>query len=122
MQPGEDHDIALPRPSREGLYGTIYCSRCEFFGLGYNHPEWCTWEWLKKTDAAQHSLDLIELGALVVETFDPTHPVFRSYPVVVRISVEASDEGEARLQVERLLAGCFDSEFVGLIETKGRPS
>ncbi len=51
MQPGEDHDIALPRPSYEGLYGTIYCSRCEFFGLGYNHPEWCTWEWLKETDA-----------------------------------------------------------------------
>jgi hypothetical protein len=122
MQPGQDHDIALPRPSYEGLYGTIYCSRCEFFGLGYNHPEWCTWEWLKKTGAAKHSLDLIELGAVVVESFDPSHPVFHSYPVVVRISVEASDEDEARLQVERLLAGRFDSEFVGIIETKGRPS
>jgi len=119
MQPGEDHDSALPRPSREGLYGTIYCTRCEFFGLGYNHPEWCTWEWLKETDAARHSLDLIELGALVVESFDPTHPVYRSYPVMVRISVEASDEDEARLRVERLLAGRFDFDFVAAIETKG---
>ena len=122
MQPGEYHDIALPRPSYEGLFGTIYCSRCSFFGLGYNHPEWCTWEWLKRTGAAEHSLELIELGALVVESFDPTHPVYRSYPVTLRISVEASHEDEARLQVERLLAGRFDSEFGGLIETKGRPS
>ncbi len=122
MQPGEDHDIALPRPSRECLYGTIYCSRCEFFGLGYNHPEWCIWESLKRRGEAQHSLDLIELGALVVETFEEQPVVRRRYPVVVRISVEASDEDEARLQVERLLAGRFDSEFVGIIETRGRPS
>ena len=120
MQPGEYHDIALPRPSYEGLFGTIYCSRCEFFGLGYHHPEWCTWEWLKETGAARHSLDLIELGAVVVETFDLTHPVYRSYPVVVRISVDASDEDEAYLQVERLLAGRFDFDFVAAIETKGR--
>jgi hypothetical protein len=120
MQPGEDHDIALPRPSYEGLYGTIYCSRCEFFGLGYNHPEWCTWEWLKKTDAAQHSLDLIELGALVVETFEEQPVARRCYPVVVRISVEASDEDEARLQIERLLAGRFDFDFVASVETRGR--
>ena len=65
MQPGEYHDIALPRPSHEGLFGTIYCSRCEFLGLGYNHPEWCTWEWLKQTGAAKNSLDLIELGERV---------------------------------------------------------
>lgn len=120
MQPGEDHDIALPRPSREGLYGTIYCSRCEFFGLGYNHPESCTWEWLKETGAARHSVDLIELGAVVVDTFDPTHPVYRFYPVLVRISVEASGEDEAHLQVERLLAGRFDFDFVAAIATKGR--
>ena len=119
MQPGQDDDIALPRPSREGLYGTIYCSRCTFFGLGYKHPEWCTWEWLKQTGAADHSRDLIELGALVVESFNPTHPVYRSYPVTVTLSVEATDEDEARLQVERLLAGQFDFDFVAAIETKG---
>lgn len=119
MQPGEYHDIALPGPSYEGLFGTIYCSRCEFFGLGYNHPEWCTWEWLKQTGAADHSLDLIELGALVVESFYPTHPVYRSYPILVRLTVEASDDGEAKLMVERLLAGRFDFEFVASIETSG---
>lgn len=112
--------MALPRPSSEGLFGTIFCSRCGFLGLGYNHPEWCRWEWLKETGAAQHSLDLIELGALAVESFDEEPVVRRCYPVVVKISVEASDEDEARLQVERLLAGRFDSEFVGIIETKGR--
>ena len=58
-------------------------------------------------------------GALVVESFDPTHPVYRSYRLVVRISVEASDEDEARLQVERLLAGRFDFDFVAAIEAKG---
>ena len=120
MQPGEYHDLALPRPSYEGLFGTIYCSRCEFFGLGYKHPEWCTWEWLKQTGAAGHSLELIELGPLVVESFDPTHPVYRSYPVLVRISVEATDEDEARLQVERLLAGRFDHQFVAIVDTQGR--
>lgn len=119
MQPGQDHDIALPRPSYEGLYGTIYCSRCSFLGLGYNHPEWCTWEWLKDTGAARHSLDLIELGALVTESFDRTHPVYRSYPILVRLTVEASDEDEAKLMVERFLAGRFDFDFVASIETDG---
>ena len=122
MQPNEYHDIALPRPSYEGLFGTIYCSRCEYFGLGYNHPEWCTWEWLKESGAAQHSLELIELGAQVVEFFSPTHPFFHSYPVTITIAVEASHEDEARLQVERLLAGRFDFEFVAAIGTKGRAS
>jgi hypothetical protein len=120
MQPGEYHDLALPRPSYEGLFGTIYCSRCSFLGLGYNHPEWCTWEWLKTTGAARHSVDLIELGALVVESFDEPHSVLRSYPVAVKISVEATHEDEAKLQIERMLAGRFDADFVGEIETKGR--
>jgi hypothetical protein len=66
VQPSEYHDTALPRPSHEGLFGTIYCSRCNFFGLGYNHPEWCTWESLKEKGNAHLSLDLIELGAPVV--------------------------------------------------------
>lgn len=57
-----------------------------------------------------------------LKTFDEEPVVRRCYPVVVKISVEASDEDEVRLQVERLLAGRFDSEFVGTIETKGRPS
>lgn len=122
MQPGQDHDIALPRPSDEGLYGTIYCSRCGFLGLGYRHHEWCTWQWLKENGAARHSLDLIELGPLVVESFDPTHPVYRSYPIIVRLTVEASDDDEARLLVERLLAGRFDFEFVAAVETQGRPA
>lgn len=120
MQPGEDHDIALPRPSYEGLYGTIYCSRCEFFGLGCNHPEWCKWEWLKETGAVQHSLDLVELGALVAESFDEEQPLSRSYPVLVKITVEATDENEARLYVERLLAGRFDHQFVAVLDTRGR--
>jgi len=77
---------------------------------------------LKQTGAASDSLDLIELGALVVEALEEHAVVRRCYPVVVRISVEASDEDEARLPVERLLVGGFDWEFVGLIETKGRPS
>lgn len=120
MRPGEYHDDALPRPSREGLFGTIYCSRCEFFGLGYNHAEWCRWEWLKETGAEQHSLDLVELGALVAESFDEELPVARSYPVLVKITVEATDENEARLYVERLLAGRFDHQFVAVVDTRGR--
>jgi hypothetical protein len=70
VQPGEYQETALPRPSHGGLFGTIYCSHCGFFGLGYNHPEWCTWEWLKRTGAAKLSLDLIELGAHVVASVD----------------------------------------------------
>jgi hypothetical protein len=81
MQPGEYHDVALPRPSYEGLFGTIHSSRCGFFGLGYNRPEWCTWEWLKQTGAAQHGLDLIELGAFVVESFENQHPVSGATPL-----------------------------------------
>jgi hypothetical protein len=119
MQPGEYHDIALPRPGYEGPFGTIYCSRCEFFGLDHNHPEWRTWQWLKETGAARHSLDLIELGALVVGLFDATHPVYRSYPVTIRLTVDATDEDEARLLVERLLAGHFDFDFVASIDTHG---
>jgi len=74
---------------------------------------------VKKTGSADHSLDLIELGALVIESFDPTPPVYRSYPVY-RSSVEATEEDEARLQVERLLAGRFDHQFVAVVETKRR--
>ncbi len=122
MQPGQDHDVALPRPSYEGPYGTIYCSRCDFFGLGYNHPEWWRWEWLKQSGAADHSLQLIELGALVVESFEPAHPVYRSYPIVVRLTVDATDENEAKLIVERLLAGKFHFDFVASVETSAGAS
>lgn len=107
MQPGEYHDISLPRPSHEGLFGTIYCSRCDYFGIGYKHPEWCTWQWLKETDGARPSLDLIEIGSRVTALFITTPPLCRTFPVLVRISVEATDEGEARLHVERLLAGRY---------------
>jgi hypothetical protein len=77
VQPNKHNDIALPRPSHEGLFGTIYCSRCRFFGLGHNHPEWCTWEWLRQAGTAIHSLDLIELGALVVESFNTSRVMER---------------------------------------------
>lgn len=118
MQPGQGHGIALPRPSRECLYGSIYCSRCEFFGLGYYHPEWCTWQWLKESGAVQHSLDLIELGPVVSNVLIPRIP----YLVAVRISVEPSDEDEPRLQVDRLLRGRLDLYFVATIGPKRRTS
>ncbi len=62
MRPGTYHDDALPRPTDEGLFGTIYCTRCDFFGLGYNHPEWCRWAWLAEVGRRQHHLDVVELG------------------------------------------------------------
>jgi len=34
VQSGEHHDEALPRPSYDGLFRIIYCSRCGFLGLG----------------------------------------------------------------------------------------
>ena len=69
MIPGSDHDDAMPRPSHEGLYGTTWCSRCGFFGLGYNHPEWCVWQWLKESHQTQRHLDHVELGERVADAF-----------------------------------------------------
>lgn len=60
--PGQDHDTVLPRPTFEGLYGTIWCSTCGFSGVGRDHPEWCTWQGLKRDDRRARSLDLLELG------------------------------------------------------------
>ena len=62
MIPGAYQDDALPPRSYEGTFGTIWCERCGFFGLGYNHPEWCTWEWLKESHPVESHLDLVELG------------------------------------------------------------
>lgn len=62
MQPGEYNDSALPRPSEEGLFGTIYCERCSFFGLGFDHPEWCRWESLKRRGVVGKHPDVVELG------------------------------------------------------------
>ena len=62
MRPGQYHDEALPRPSDEGLFGTILCGRCDFFGLGHHHPEWCTWTYLAETGGRDHHLALVELG------------------------------------------------------------
>lgn len=47
-------------------------------------------------------------------------PMLQTYPVLVCIRVEATTEDEARLLVERLLAGRFDHRFVALVDTKGR--
>ncbi len=72
MKPGEYHDDALPRPTDEGLFGTIYCSRCHFFGLGHNHPEWCSWSWLNETGRRDHHLRLVELGMRAAFSFRST--------------------------------------------------
>lgn len=69
MKPGEYHDHALPRPSHERLFGTIYCPRCAFFGLGYRHPEWCEWQRLKEHKRAAAHLDLVELGGRAAAAF-----------------------------------------------------
>jgi hypothetical protein len=74
-------------------------------GSAATTPNGATWQWLKETGPARHSLDLIELGALVVEAFDATHPVHRSYPVTIRVTVYATDDDEARVLVEGLRAG-----------------
>jgi hypothetical protein len=74
-------------------------------------PESRAWEWLKSVGDAAVLLDRIELGTLVVESLESTQPL-RTYPVLVTIAVDAADEDEARLQVERLLAGRFDFTFL----------
>ena len=80
MRPGAYHDDALPRPSYEGLFGTILCIRCDFFGLGYLHPETCTWEWLKETDRVRLHLDLAELGDRATDALTQSEqplPIYR---------------------------------------------
>lgn len=62
MQPGVDSDQALPQPSHEGLQGTVLCTECGYFGLGYLHPEWCTWEILKELGQRSSALAIIEMG------------------------------------------------------------
>jgi hypothetical protein len=62
MQPGTISDEALPRPSEEGVQGTVLCIECGYFGLGYLHPEWCTWEIMKKSGQRSTALAIIELG------------------------------------------------------------
>jgi hypothetical protein len=80
VRPGEYHDDALPRRSYEGLFGTILCTRCDFFGLGYLHPETCTWGWLKGTGRVRLHLDLAELGDRVTDALTKSGqalPIYR---------------------------------------------
>lgn len=63
MQPGQIWDDALHRPFYEGLHGTILCLECGFFGLGHEHPEWCSWRILKERPGAlKEALAIAELG------------------------------------------------------------
>ena len=63
MQLGRTCDAALPRPSYEGLHGTVLCLACGYLGLGINHPEWCSWEVLKERPVARYrALAIAELG------------------------------------------------------------
>lgn len=71
MQPESICDVALPRPSDEGLHGTVLCVACGFLGLGIDHPEWCSWEVLKGRPHAQtRALTIAELGERVAAAFD----------------------------------------------------
>jgi len=71
MQPGNTGDLALPRPSYEGLHGTVLCIECGFHGLGIDHPEWCSWEVLKTRPATRwNALALVELGERVAALLD----------------------------------------------------
>lgn len=71
MQPYSPWDEALPSPSTEGLYGTVLCKSCGFFGIGVEHPEWCSWEVLKAR-SAEHSraLSVVELGVRAAAYLD----------------------------------------------------
>jgi hypothetical protein len=63
MQPSQNSDPALPRPSYEGLWGTVLCLQCGFLGLGIDHPEWCSWEVLKaRPEVRATALSVVELG------------------------------------------------------------
>jgi hypothetical protein len=67
LQPGQIWDEALHRPSYEGLWGTVLCLECGFLGIGYDHPEWCSWEVLKaRPSAREKALAITELGERVV--------------------------------------------------------
>jgi hypothetical protein len=71
LQPGQIWDEALPRPSYEGLWGTVLCLECGFHGLGHNHPEWCSWEVLKARPSARaKALAITELGERVVAVLE----------------------------------------------------
>lgn len=72
MMPGAYHHDALPRRSYGGRFGTIWCERCGFFGLGYNRPEWCTWQWLTESRQVGAHLVLVELGGRVAARLSPT--------------------------------------------------
>ncbi len=75
MQPGQICDNALSRPTYEGLYGTVLCLACGYFGLGIDHPEWCSWEVLKARSVARtKALAIAELGARVAATLELPHP------------------------------------------------
>jgi len=72
MQPGQLCDVALPRPSYEGLHGTVLCLECGFHGLGTDHPEWCSWEILKLRPAARcRALAIAELGERAATALAP---------------------------------------------------
>ena len=74
LQPGQICDVALPRPSHEGLHGTILCLGCGFLGLGIDHPEWCSWEVLKARPVARtKALAIAELGERVATTIELPH-------------------------------------------------
>jgi hypothetical protein len=67
MQPGRTWDEALPRPSFEGLCGTVLCIECGYLGLGHEHPEWCSWQVLKgRQEERQRATAAAELGERVV--------------------------------------------------------
>lgn len=71
MRPGHTHDTALPRPRYEGLHGTTLCVACGFFGLGTEHPEWCSWEVLKERPLElSRALAVVELGERVAERLE----------------------------------------------------
>lgn len=74
MQPGQICDCVLPKPSYEGLWGTVLCLECGFVGLGIDHAEWCSWEVLKsRPDTRNEALLRAELGDRVATSLEPRH-------------------------------------------------
>ena len=61
----------MPVHSYEGQHGTVLCLACRFFGIGVEHPEWCSWQVLKERPVEySRALAIVELGERVVQRLE----------------------------------------------------
>ena len=69
-QPDSVNGLVAPnRP--EGLFGTVLCIACGYFGLGVSHPEWCTWQVLKeRPEIHARALAEVEFGRRAANAMD----------------------------------------------------